>query len=200
VASLPTPEALALLRTLPEPLSESERVAPPRASRRPREAGEPEPTPAPSDTGETRATAEDSTSAAAVPVPSPTRPLGDVPGARVPTWTADSSTAPPVAAASSATAPAAAPPGTSAPRPAAPATPDSCWRVQVAAPPERDRADRLRAAAESQLLVPWVIEPDAGLFKVRTRDCLGATAADSLKRRAARSGFEGAFRFRDRRR
>src|SRR4029453_11929840 len=80
--------------------------------------------------------------------------------------------------------------------PAAPATKDTtCWRVQVAAPNERGKADALRSAAESLLLVPMVIEPEQGLNKVRTRDCLTMAGADSLKRRATVSSFSGAFRF-----
>jgi len=72
---------------------------------------------------------------------------------------------------------------------------DSCWRVQVAAPPERDRAERMVEAARSQLLLPFVIEQEGGLFKVRMRDCLPAAAANDLRRRAVESGFAGAFRF-----
>lgn len=68
----------------------------------------------------------------------------------------------------------------------------------MAAPPEPERAQALRAAAESQLDLAWVVERERGLHKVRTRDCLGAEAADRLRRRAEAAGFAGAFRFRRR--
>ena len=65
--------------------------------------------------------------------------------------------------------------------------------MQVAAPPERDRAERLADAARSQLLVPFVIEHDQKRYKVRSRDCLNREAAGRLRRRAIDSGFEGSF-------
>jgi hypothetical protein len=124
-----------------------------------------------------------------VPVPSPTEPLGSRPRPAI--LPADSV--------------AAAPPGSSTPAqpatgppPAAPApgaAPDSCWRVQVAAPIERAKAERYMGAAESQLVVAMVIEHANGLYKVRTRDCVGPTVAEALRRRALDSGFTGAFRF-----
>jgi hypothetical protein len=152
VDSTPSADALAVLRSIPEPLG-----------------------------GEAAA---DSTH---VPVPAPTRPLGDRPGAR-----------PIPALPESLTAPAAPPPAARSPEAAVPA--DSCWRVQVLAPPERDVAERLAEAARSQLIVPFVIESEGGLYKVRTRDCLPAAAASDLRRRAVESGFAGAFRFPGRRR
>ena len=100
-----------------------------------------------------------------VPVPAPTRVMGEAPVLR------DSVTMP------------------------VEAIDHTCWRVQVAAPPERPRAESTREAAESQLLVKMVIETDRGLHKVRTRDCFTAAGADSLRRRADRSGFTGSFRF-----
>ncbi len=50
-------------------------------------------------------------------------------------------------------------------------------------------------AARSQLGIAIVVEREAGLYKVRTRDCFPAMVADQLKRRAIATGFEGAFRF-----
>ena len=88
------------------------------------------------------------------------------------------------------TAPAAAPVAPAAARP------DTCWRVQLAAWAERAKAERYLVAGRSQLAVPLAIEKEAGLFKVRTSDCLGGAAADALRRRAREAGFEGAFRFR----
>ena len=153
VDSTPSEEALAVLRTIPEPLGKSGNL-----------------------------------DSVRVPVPSPTQPLGDREGARATAALPESVSAPP-------TSPPRAAPGVAAP--AAPtSSPDSCWRVQVLAPPERDRADRMAEAARSQLLIPFVIERESGLFKVRTRDCMSGAAANDLRRRAMESGFTGAFRFR----
>jgi hypothetical protein len=191
VDSLPSREALAVLNTIPEPLAPGERLAAP--SRAALAA----------DT--TRAAAADSAAADSsavpavapgdsvqVPTPAPTRPLGDRPGSltRGPDSLATGSggTPPPAGPTPPAT------PGGPTARPA-PLPPDSCWRIQVAAPPEADKARGLREAAQSQLLVAMVIETEAGLHKVRTRDCLGAAAADLLRRRAQAAGFAGAFRF-----
>ena len=79
------------------------------------------------------------------------------------------------------------------------ASPDTCWRVQIAAPAEQDKAESYRSAAESQLLLAMVIEVEKGLYKVRTKNCMDRSAADGLKRRAIDSGFAGAFRFVSRR-
>jgi hypothetical protein len=122
---------------------------------------------------------------AGVPVPAPTQPLGERPIEALPESLAAPAARPPAASAPAA--------GAAAPA-AVPA--DSCWRVQVKAPPERERAARLVEAASSQLLVPFVIEREGGLYKVRTRDCLTAVAANDLRRRAEEVGFAGAFRFR----
>jgi cell division septation protein DedD len=135
--------------------------------------------------------ASESSDSAGVPVPTPTQPLGDPSGTRA-------TAALPETLAAPNPAPTSAPPGAA---PAAGvstgagAAADSCWRVQVAAPPEQDRAQRLVDAARSQLLLPFVIEGEGGLFKVRVRDCLSADAANDLRRRALASGFAGAFRF-----
>jgi len=67
--------------------------------------------------------------------------------------------------------------------------------VQIGARQERTLADRLAEAARSQLLLVVVVEHEGSLFKVRTRDCFSATGADDIRRRAADSGFRGAFRF-----
>jgi len=148
VDSTPSPDALAVLNTIPDPLG--------------------------------RPTAPES---AAVPVPAPTEPLGDRSrAATIP----DSPASPP------ATAPAAGPAAAAV----APATaPDSCWRVQVAAPPERERAEGMARAAQSQLGVPFVVEHEGGLYKVRTRDCLAAARATAMRDRAVAVGFDGSFRF-----
>lgn len=155
VDSTPSEDAVAVLRTIPEPLG-----------------------------GEARDEGA-SPDTAGVPVPAPTQPLGDRPGARPIQALPESLVAPP-----------ARPPAAVAPAGPAPVSADSCWRIQVMAPPERERAERLLEAASSQLRVPFVIEREGGLHKVRTRDCLTAVAANDLRRRAAEVGFPGAFRFR----
>ena len=151
--STPSEDALAVLRTIPEPLR-----------------------------------GEDSPDTVRVPVPAPTQPLGERPGTR-PTAALPES----LAASTDPRSPAA-PPGVTAG--ARTARADSCWRVQVLAPPERERAERMAEVARSQLLIPFVIEREGGLFKVRSRDCLSAGAAGDLSRRAVESGLAGAFRFR----
>jgi hypothetical protein len=174
--TLPNADAKAVLESIPEPLPPSERV----------------PARAPAAT-ETQGSASDSAPAPAdtaaldgdVPVPEPTRPLGDRP--------------PPPP---SADATAAAPPATSpAPPPATPSTPakpDTCWRLQLAAVPESERAERLKSGAESQLDVPCVVEKEKSLYKVRTRGCMDSATIERLRARAKTVGFAGAFRFRDR--
>ena len=126
----------------------------------------------------------DSTATAAVedsliPVPSPTEPLGERPGTLARAL-ADTTPPPPP------------PPPAVAPAPAK-AGPDSCWRVQVAAPTEKQEAELKRSAAESVLLVPFVIDHEKQRYKVRNRDCLTREAADRLRRRAIQSGFDGTF-------
>ena len=113
-----------------------------------------------------------------IPVPVPTEPLGERPGtlARV---VAD-------------TFPVMPPPPPPSPAPAR-AGPDSCWRIQVAAPTSKPEADLKRQAAESVLLVPFVIDHEKQRYKVRNRDCLTREVADRLRRRAIQSGFEGTF-------
>jgi hypothetical protein len=168
IDSGPSPDANAVLQTIPEPLKPGERVP---AADRPA---------APVDT--TTQTPAD-TSHDDVPVPAQTSALGERPPGSAATTTA---TPPPAAAA--------APAFMTGPKVNAP-PPDSCWRVQVAAPAEEDKAKEMRDAAISQLLVPMVIDQEKGLYKVRSRDCMSGAAADALRKRAVTSGFAGAFRF-----
>lgn len=187
VDSTPSPEALAVLRTIPEPLAPSgEMPARPETSSA-MAAGAPQIVPPAAAAAPADSATGASTDSAGVPVPSPTEPLGDRPGSLASAALPDSLTVPPPSA----------PPGAAAvaPSSAAPVPPDSCWRVQVAAPPEKERADRLAEAARSQLMIAMVVEREGGLYKVRTRDCYTALAADDLRRRAVETGFEGAFRF-----
>ena len=172
--TVPSREAQDVLATIPEPLAPGERVSPPA----------PTTTAAPADSA---TEAEADTGSADVPVPAPTPVLGERPLPEV--------LAPADSAASQASPPPSPP---SPPAPAAPgaATPDTCWRVQIAAPAEREKAERYLEAGRSQLLVPLQIEHEQGLYKVRTRDCMSGPAADGLRRRALETGFGGAFRFR----
>lgn len=164
--SLPSPDARDVLRSIPEPLPPGESV------------------PARADSLARRDTI--ATDSSGVPVPSPTAPLGEVPGSVHPPASADSArvTGP---GPGSGPAPGTAPAG---------AAPDTCWRVQLGAPIDSTEAKARLAAAESQLLVPVVIEKEKGRYKVRTRGCLGAEAAESLRARALASGFHDAFRIR----
>jgi hypothetical protein len=177
--TVPSRDALDVLATIPEPLAPGERVAAPAVT----------PVPAPVDSAET---AEAEPGSPDVPVPAPTPVLGERPLPEVVAST--DTTTPPASPAPPALANPPPPSG-----PGAPAVSDTCWRVQFAAPAEREKAERYLEAGRSQLLVPLVIEKDKGLFKVRTRDCLSGQAADGLRRRALEAGFDGAFRFRGRR-
>src|SRR2546426_776670 len=96
--------------------------------------------------------------AGCAPIPEPTAPLGERP--RSPGDTTAASGAPMVS-----------PPTHPKPPEAAPVAPDTCWRIQVGASPERAKADQTAKAAESQLLVPMVVEKEKGRFKVRSREC-----------------------------
>lgn len=194
IDTVPSRDAQDVLARIPEPLQPSERIAPETPPARP---ATPASTPAPADSDTTQTTED----AGAVPVPAATYPLGlEPPPPPDTTSTRDSVTtqsAPPSTA--PAAPPVAKPAAPTSPPPSSPprtsTAPDTCWRVQVAAPDERAKADGLRAAAESQLLLPMVVEPEKGLFKVRTRDCMSAGASDALRRRATESGFAGTFRF-----
>ena len=146
--SAPTPEALAVLATIPEPLGGSSGVI----------------MPAPPEAYDTLRTS--------IPVPGATAPL-----------------------ATSAPLPAELPPAAAAVPPAAAATakPDTCWRVQIAAPGDADQGKAMREAGESQLMVPMSVDHEGGRYKVRSRDCLSRSAAEKLRTRANDSGFQGAF-------
>jgi hypothetical protein len=185
VDSGPSSEAIAVLGTIPEALRPEERVPPPaipplRPAAEPADSLDLEP-------------GGDDEAQSSIPVPQPTEPLGDRPDARARLDSLLAAT-PPAAPPRPGTAPATAPPG-SAPPARASSAGDTCWRVQVRAPEEADVARAIRDAAQSQLLVAMVVEPEKGLYKVRTRDCMSGAVADSLRRRAAAAGFTGAFRF-----
>lgn len=178
VDSTPSPEALAVLAGIPEPLGPAAAAPSAPASRPARPAtpakpAEPVAQAAPEAAFDSLRT--EVPASGDVPVPAPTRPLG------APT------VAPPVAP------PVAAPTVAPVAPPAASAPPDTCWRVQVAAPADRAKGKSLRDAAESLLLVPMIVDREGGRFKVRSRDCLSRTAAESLRDRAVASGFKGVF-------
>ena len=171
--SQPSREAIEVLNTIPEPLSPGERTAAPSKGA----------IAANIDADEDAAVADSSAGdSIQVPTPAPTQALGDKPGSLNSTPSSPPSSPPPKAAA---------PAGAAASRSV---NPDSCWRVQVGAPPEVDKANALRAAAQSQLQVLVVIEVEGGLRKVRTRECVDMATADVLRRRALAAGFEGAFK------
>ncbi len=181
--STPSRDAERVLATIPEPLTAAQQVAAPvRDTAVVRRA-----VPAPEAAYDTLRAERPSDDGAAVPVPAPTPTL------RTPQPV---TFAPPE---STAVKPAANPPAAASPAPATPAAPTTvvhtgdCWRLQVAAPAERPKAESRLSAAQSLLLVPMVIEHEKGLFKVRTRDCLTREAADALKKRATASGFAGSF-------
>lgn len=191
VDSQPSRDALEVLKSIPEPLAPGEHV--PAPSRSALVAADSSGAPADSAQADSSAVPGERDSVQ-VPIPSLTVPLGDRPGSLV--HRADS-----LAAGSGAPAgatPSSPPPATSPAAPTSPpkvASPDSCWRIQVAAKPDVNVAKALRDAAQSQLLVPIVVELDKGLHKVRSRDCMGREAAELLRRRALAAGFAGTFRF-----
>jgi len=192
--SLPSPDAERVLATIPEPLSPSRQVPP--------DSTKPRPVAAPEAAYDTLRVQSESGAAGSVPVPAPT----PVAAAPVVTFAPPESTS---RAAPGAPAPTSAAPTTTTPEPAAPATPSSaapvaaagtsapasgpCWRVQVAAPATRAEAESRLEAAQSLLVVPMTIVPEKGLYKVRTSDCMTREVADSVKRRAVDSGFDGSF-------
>jgi hypothetical protein len=183
VDSLPSADALAVLAGIPEPLGPGESVPPPAIAGAGIAA-----TRAPADSlgaalADTAGAAPDT-----IPVPVETAPLGDAPGTLARPAVPDTTPPPPPAA----------PPPEAAP--AKPAGPDTCWRIQFAAPDKSDEAEMRRSAAQSLLMIPVVIELKSGLFKVRTSDCLSEEAADRLRERARSSGFTDAFRFQEIRR
>ncbi|HTK30776.1 MAG TPA: hypothetical protein VL332_02355 [Candidatus Saccharimonadaceae bacterium] len=210
--SLPSRDARAVLESIPEPLPAAERVAPPdvkalRVTADSARAARPDASPAsPADTARPAA---DSTGAAAdssatpdasVPVPSPTQPLGDRPGALERMLAPDSTKKNLDAAIDSAMNARPAPSAKSGANSGAGATgakgaaADSCFRIQVGAAANAREAERIRAAAASQMLIPMVTEKEKGLYKVRTKDCYPSLSAEPLRRRAVAAGFHGVFR------
>ena len=108
-----------------------------------------------------------------VPTPAPTQPLGDTP--------------PPIETSAPST------PTTTPGTTTTSAGRDTCWRVQIGAPPTSEEAEAKRSAAESLLMSGFVIEHDGGLYKVRSKDCVSRQTALVMRDRAIQSGFAGAF-------
>jgi hypothetical protein len=198
--STPSADAQRVLATIPEPLSPSQRVPPLVAAGA---AATTVTVRAPDAAYDTLRAVSDGDSAD-VPVPAPTQPLVEstlaMPDTLTPPASAPDSTATAAVAPAAAAAPvaAAATPTTEPAQPAAAATatpPPSgeCWRGQVAAPEEQEKANSRSAAAQSLLMVDMVITYEKGLYKVRTRDCMTREAADVLRKRAVESGFDGSF-------
>jgi len=173
--SSPSPEALAVLATIPEPLGTTPaggvRTLP--EARAPQAAASADST-APRDSSAVETSPVD-TASVPVPVPARTTPLGEA-------GTAQPAAPPPPL-------PAPPPPATPSPRVA----PDTCWRVQLGAPAERAKGTALRTASQSLLMVPMSVVHEGARWKVRTRDCLDRAAAESLRARALASGFRGVF-------
>lgn len=195
IDSTPSAEAERVLATIPEPLG-----GPAQPIRRT--------APAPEAASDTLRATRPSDDDGPVPVPEPTQPMRPAPVQVAPPDTAASravasppSATPPPPVSSPPVTPPASPPAREAPPASTPTQPPAtsgspsggCWRLQVAAPAERDKAQSRHDAAQSLLLVPMVIERESGLWKVRTRDCMPREAADALRRRATDSGFEGSF-------
>jgi hypothetical protein len=187
--SLPSDVALQVLGRIPEPLTAAQQTAAPARRAAAPVAGR---NAVPSATPMAGAP-----SVALVPAPAPTAPSprdsarasegsGDVP---VPAPTQ------PVTVPSSPTLvmPDTLPPVRTTPTLDAPTSAAGSWCVQVAAPEERAKAESRRDAAQSLLLLPFVIETELGLHKVRTRDGWTREAADAIKQRALGCGFEGVF-------
>lgn len=202
VDSGPSDDARRVLATIPDPVPAGQQVAPPASVQQRYPVHDA--TPGTGTAADSAGTAEGDSAAAGVPIPERTLPLGQGGTQSIPTIPdsvlralADSGKAAPSPGAPAAATPPAGTTAAGTPPAAAPGAtaPDSCWRVQIAAPEEPERAEQLRRAAESLLLVPMVVEKEGGLHKVRTRDCLSADSAGNLKSRADASGFDGAFRF-----
>ena len=184
VDSGPSPEALAVLGTIPEPLSPAERVPAPAQAAPDVEGGSASAVDTSavgladrsSASGAATAQARADSASVQVPVPSPTVPLGERQGA--------AGQALPDSVLVPSTKPAPAP---------APAHPDTCWRLQIGAPPEKAKAEALQSVASSQLLTAFVIEVEKKRYKVRTRDCMERGAVNALRARAQQAGFRGSF-------
>jgi hypothetical protein len=182
----PSPEAVRVLQTIPDPLAAGAKVPPP-AIVVPVHADSLAPgSPAGSIATPADSTGSDVDSTETPPAPERGQVLGDF---SLPVALPDSLLAPMF------------PPGEHPTVPTGgfgavgiPTSPDSCWGIQVAAPTEADRAEAIRSAAQSLLLIPMKIDAAGGRFRVQTRDCMSAEVAEKLRRRAIDTGFADTFR------
>jgi len=167
---------MAVLGSIPEPLSPQDRVPPPARGDLPAPAR-----------GEI-----DTSGQADVPIPSPTTALGQRPPAPSAAAPTGGTASPPADTSPRASD---APPPAEPPRQPTRGERDTCWRIQIAASTVRFNAERARSAAEAVLMVPMVVEQEGPYHKTRTRDCMDGETADRLKARAAGAGYPGAFKF-----
>ncbi len=182
----PSPEAIRVLQTIPEPLAAGAK-APPPAIVVPVHADHPVlGSPADSIAAPADTTGSGADSTEVPPAPERGQVLGDF---SLPVVVPDSLLAPMF------------PPGEHPTVPTGgfgavgiPTLPDSCWGIQVAAPTEADRAESIRSAAQSLLLIPMKIDAAGGRFRVQTRDCMSAEVAEKLRTRAIDTGFADTFR------
>lgn len=70
------------------------------------------------------------------------------------------------------------------------------WRVQVFASPDLEQAERIAKDTSSRFGEPSVIEFESPLYKVRLGAFASEALAQTLRERAVREGFPGAFRMR----
>ncbi|HEY6146416.1 MAG TPA: SPOR domain-containing protein [Thermoanaerobaculia bacterium] len=70
------------------------------------------------------------------------------------------------------------------------------WRVQVFASPDLEQAERIAKGTSSRFGEPSVIEFESPLYKVRLGAFASEALAQTLRERAVREGFPGAFRMR----
>ena len=70
------------------------------------------------------------------------------------------------------------------------------WRVQLFASPDLEQANRVAKEASTRFGVPFVIEFEGTLYKVRLGAFGSESSAQALRERAVQEGFPGAFRMR----
>lgn len=179
-------EGQQVLETIPDPLGKSAQVPPPAMRIVPdtlaHATAAPDSIAAPADSADTEAD-----TSGVVPMPEEVQVLGDF---SMPVAIADSLLAPSQSSVPTGGFGELGTPVTTA----APQAPDSCWGIQIAAPTDAARAETIRAAAASLLLVPMRIDQAEGRFRVQTRDCVSGEVAEKLRARAVDSGFGDAFR------
>jgi cell division septation protein DedD len=76
----------------------------------------------------------------------------------------------------------------------APAPSGGVWRVQIHASENRAEAERVGRTAAGRLGVEFVIQREGSLYKVRLGGFASEAEARTLRDRAVRAGYPGAFR------